>query len=775
MGRGITILRSRTIMTAIFEWLFKYRPLLYERGVFAFRPIWPPWTILLLIAAALAGSYLLYRRTAGILPTAWRYGLSGLRAFAFLIVILILSQPVLRLHSVIPQKNFVAIVYDASQSMEIRDSAGGRSRMEIERQILLPSGNSLLSGLAAKFKLRFFRFAGAAERTEAFEDAGRHGGITDLERSLNQVAGELSAAPIAGVLLVTDGADNHSANLDAMAAQFRARSIPIYSIGIGSPDLKRDVEMLRVTAPRKVLKDSLVESEVSVRSSGYAGRRGRLSVSEQDRLLQSQEVALGGDGEVKTYRIRFSSPSAGPRVFKFRLEPFPDETIRENNEQTALIQVEDEKPQILYVEGEPRWEYSFLRRAILQDKNLHLVALLRQADGKYLRQGVESASTLEKGFPADKAELFKYQAIVLGSVEASFFTYDQLRMISDFVSQRGGGFLMLGGKNSFGQGGYANTPLEDVLPVNLGQSKTAISAFQDLEYKVQLTAYGMEHPICRLSPAEEQNKQRWDAAPALIGLNPTFGLKPGAAALAQGRVAGDRGQAPVILAFQRFGRGKSVAFTTASSWRWRMEQIHSDNFHEAFWKQMLRWLVSDVPDPVAIETEKHSYAPEDSVVFHAEANDSAFMPLNDAQFTTQIKAPSGLTHPATLAWDVERDGAYSGSFKPMEEGVYEAVSEAFQGSRSLGTAKTNFRVAESTEEFHNAALNEDLLKRLASETGGRYYAPGKTRFLPDDISYIDKGASRMEEKDLWDAPFLFLLLAGSISTEWALRKRKGLV
>ena len=117
----------------------------------------------------------------------------------------------------------------------------------------------------------------------------------------------------------------------------------------------------------------------------------------------------------------------------------------------------------------------FLRRAILADKNLHLVTLLRQADGKFLRQGVESASTLEKGFPNDKAELFQYKAIILGSVEASFFTFDQLRMISDFVSQRGGGFLMLGGKNSFGQGGYINTPLEDMLPLNLGPDAAASS------------------------------------------------------------------------------------------------------------------------------------------------------------------------------------------------------------------------------------------------------------------------------------------------------------
>jgi uncharacterized membrane protein len=770
----MAVLESRTIMSSIIEWLFKYRPLLYERGTLTFHPLLPLWVTILLIAGALGGAYWLYRRSSNVLPPVWRYGLAGLRAAAFLIVILILLRPVLVFHSVIPQQNFVAVAYDTSKSMEVHDSAKGQSRMEIEQQLLQPDG-FLLKGLANKFKLRLFRFAGSAERTATFEDVRRHGNITDLERTLNQVAGDLASVPLAGVVLVTDGADNHSADLDTLAARFRSRNIPIYAVGIGSADLRHDTEILQVTVPGRVLKDTMVEAEVSVRSSGYAGRKTRLSVLDPERELQSQDIMLGSDGEVKTHRIRFSSRSSGTRIFKFRIKPFADERIPENNDRTVMIQVEDAQPQILYVEGEPRWDYAFLRRAILSDKNLHLVTLLRQADKKFLRQGVPSPSTLENGFPVEKTELFKYKVIIVGSVEASFFTFDQLRMISDFVSQRGGGFLMLGGKNSFGQGGYLPTPLADVLPMNLGQSDNSVAGFQDMEYKIRLTDYGFRHPICQLSPSEDQSRKRWDAAPALVGLNPTFGLKPGATALALGSSPDARGQNPVILAFQRFGRGKSVAFAASNSWRWRMEQESTDNFYDVFWKQMLRWLVNDVGDPVSIATEKNSYSLEDHVILHAEANDSEFLPLNNVQFTTQVKAPSGQISPSVLAWDVEKDGAYSGSYKPLEEGVYEVTAEAFQGDKSLGTATTHFRVADSIEEFHNAAMNAGLLKRLSSQTGGRYYSPDDVRSLTEDISYIDKGASRTEEKDLWDMPFLFLLLAGLISTEWILRKRRGLV
>lgn len=762
-------------MISIFEWLFKYRPLLYERGTIDFQPIWPTYITWILCAAAILGSYLLYRRSTETLSNSWRYTLTALRASSFILIIFIFLQPVLRLHTVIEQENFVAVAYDVSKSMEIKDGAEGKSRLEIEQHILRPDDNPLLEELASKFKLRFFRFSGSTERTEAFEDVERHGDITDLERSLLQISEELATVPLAGIVLISDGADNHSENLDKALNQLSARSIPIYSVGIGSESFSRDSEVVRVVAPKKVLKDAAMEAEVSVRSVGYPGQRTRLTVTDQGKQLQSRDIVLGSDGEVKTYKINLSGQMAGSRIFRFRLENLSGEIVTENNDKTVLVSVEDVQPQILYMEGEPRWEYKYMRRAILPDKNLQLVTLLRQADGKFLRQGIDSPDVLEEGFPIDKAELFKYKAIILGSIEASFFSFDQLRIISDFVSQRGGGFLMLGGRNSFGQGGYINTPLEDVLPLDLGQSVDTIQEFQDLECKIRLTSYGAQHPICRISLQEDLNRQRWDAAPNLVGFNPTLGPKPGATVLARGRMPENEEQDPIILAFQRFGRGKSVAFATASSWHWRMQLEHTDNFHELFWRQMLRWLVSDVSDPLTIETEKHSYSPDDVAILRAEVNDPSFEPINNIELSAEVTSPSGHISSVPLVWDVDKDGHYSGAFKPNEEGIHKVTCEAFAVKTSLGRAETHFRIAELTEEFHDAALNSSLLRRLSEETAGRYYPISDLQTLPEDISYIEKGAYRTEEKDLWDMPFLFLMLVGLVSIEWFLRKRKGLV
>lgn len=763
-------------MTSIFSFLFKYRPLLFEKGRIALHPPWP-WPItLLLIAAALVGSHFLYQRGIGTLPRSWRLALAGLRALPLLVLIAVFLQPVLILHSVIPQKGFVAVAYDLSKSVEIHDGPGGQSRLDIERHLLRPDQNPLLSELAGKFRLRLFRFSGSAERVESFQDQPKHGNVTDLARTLDQITGELGNAPISGIVLITDGADNHSSDLSAAAARLRARNVPVYPVGIGAASFPRDTEVVRVTTPKTVLKDALIEAEVAVRSKGYAGRKTRLEVKEGDRLVYSQEIMLGGNDEVKTFKVSFASGPPGPSVFSFRVQPFPDEIVSENNDQSVLVRVVDDQPYVLYTEGEPRWTYAFLRRALADEKSLRLVTLLRQANGKLLRQGIDSPAVLEKGFPADKAELFKYKGLILGSVEASFFTYDQLRLISEFVSQRGGGLVMIGGKNSFAQGGYNNTPLEDALPVILraGRQDAPVPSYQDAEYKAVLTDYGQQHPATRLSMDEQDNTKRWESAPPLIGINPTDGLKPGATVLLQSSVREVGGQHLAVLAFQRFGRGKSMALTTDATWRWRMEQDSKNNFHELFWKQLLRWLVSDVPDQVNLDTDKNSYSLDESVTLRAEVNDNTFMRLNNAQITAKVKSPSGVITSAPLIWDPGKEGQYSATFMPEEEGIYDVTAEAFQGSSSLGKARDNFRVAESSEEYHNANLNADLLKKLAADTGGRYYAAADARTLPEDISYSDTGASRLEEKELWDMPIFFLLLAGAASAEWILRKRKGL-
>ena len=190
-----------------------------------------------------------------------------------------------------------------------------------------------------------------------------------------------------------------------------------------------------------------------------------LTVENDGRIVSTQEVTLPPDGESATVKVRFTASEAGARIFSFKVPPQAGEQVTQNNARDALIQVNDRREKILYFEGEPRYEMKFVRRGVEEDKNIQVTILLRTAENKYWRGDVSNPDELIAGFPKTREELFSYRAIILGSVEAASFSPEQLRMIADFVSKRGGGLLMLGGRRSFAEGGWGGTPVGDVLPV----------------------------------------------------------------------------------------------------------------------------------------------------------------------------------------------------------------------------------------------------------------------------------------------------------------------
>jgi len=252
-------------------------------------------------------------------------------------------------------------------------------------------------------------------------------------------------------------------------------------------------------------------------------------------------------------------------------------------------------------------------------------------------------------------------------------------------------------------------------------------------------------------------------------------VKPGATTLLTGEgEAGER----VVLAYQRYGRGKSVALPVVDSWLW---QFHADvpledQTHETFWQQLLRWLVDGVPDYVDARTEQEVVEAGESVRILTEINDSAYVEVNDAFVEATVTAPNGTVQMVPLDWTVERDGEYAGTFNPSMEGDYRISILGTRGAGTgLGTDEVHLRVGPSTEEYFDANLRRSLLQRLAEDTGGRYYEPSTVGSLPEDIQFTGGGVTLTEERDLWDMPILFFLLVALVGGEWAFRRRRGLV
>jgi len=295
----------------------------------------------------------------------------------------------------------------------------------------------------------------------------------------------------------------------------RARSIPVFTVGAGNPNRFKDSELVRVTTPRRVLVGSSVSADVLVRLNGYGNSKVSLAISEDGRAVKTQSFDVKGH-EAQTLTIEFTPTSAGSHRYTFEVKGLEGETTLENNAQDSLIEVTNTNPKILYIEGEPRWEYGKLRYSLSKnEKNLVLVSVLRSADGKFYRQGVESGNQLTTGFPTGAEELFAYQGLVIGSIEANFFSYDQLKYIEEFAAKRGGGVLALGGSRSFDGGKYANSPIADMLPLYLNDQIEESEIQEVSTHKAALTARGRMHAVTRLNEDRALSAKAWDELPPI--------------------------------------------------------------------------------------------------------------------------------------------------------------------------------------------------------------------------------------------------------------------
>jgi uncharacterized membrane protein len=402
------------------------------------------------------------------------------------------------------------------------------------------------------------------------------------------------------------------------------------------------------------------------------------------------------------------------------------------------------------------------------------VILQRTAEDKFLRLDVDDGQELAGGFPRTREELFEYSGLVLGSIEASYFTHDQLSMIADFVSRRGGGFLMLGGRWAFAEGGYAGTPVAEALPVVIdGPGGNPHSEFG--EVKVRPTLAGAGHVAAQIGPRGAADGSGWDSLPPLSVMNHITDAKPGATTLLSGSGADEE---RVVLAYQRYGRGLSVALPVVDSWMW---QFHADipledETHETFWRQLLRWMVDGVPEYVAARVDQEFPEVGQTVTILAEVNDSAFIEVNNAEVEAVVTAPDGTSEMLGLDWTVERDGEYSGTFQPWVEGDYRVEVRAVRrDGGEFGADEAHLIVGPSPEEYFDAHLRKSFLERLSDETGGRFYSPEEAGRLADDISITGAGVTLTEERDLWDMPILFLLFVSLLAGEWIFRRKKGLI
>jgi uncharacterized membrane protein len=523
-----------------------------------------------------------------------------------------------------------------------------------------------------------------------------------------------------------------------------------------------------------------IDLSVSAVSLGYGKDPVEIRVSESGRPVDVRRITPPADGAPIHEVFTVSPPPDAATVYTVEIPLANGELSNENNRRSVLVPPQLGKRRLLVVEGAPGFEHTFLKRALAGDPGMDVDAVVRKGqndDGRdtfYVQAGGGRVAPLSGGYPAKKSELFQYDGIIFGNVEADFFTRDQLDLTAAFVAERGGGLLVLGAR-SFDRQGLAGTPLEEVLPIDLtdrGLARTSSVAEQNLTPNtVALTADGARHPATRLAASIDESRKKWTELPPLASIAAIGGPRPGAQVLALGLSQGS-GWVP-LLATQRYGQGRTMVFAGEASWRWRMMLPVTDTRYETIWRQMVRWVTAGSPSPVMIAPMSPSVAGETDRILVSVRN-AEFAPVGNAEVTLRLQSPDGQTRALTPALTSPRDGRYAVAARFDQPGVYRIDASANADGKSIGSATRQVLVGGVDLEMSQPRLNESVLRRLASASNGHYLPAAQADSLAGLVreARVEPGAP--EARDLWHNGWSFAAIIMLLGAEWLLRRSAGL-
>jgi len=753
----------------MFEFLFKYPAEYFVEGRLITALPWWQLALLPLAIAVLAFVALGYFKLRARARGSDRLAIALLRGMALGLIIFSLSRPLLEVTTQTQQAGVVGVLLDNSISMEL-SGPDQTVRSDFIRQQLDAESGGLLRELQRVFDVRLFKFGAETRSIPDIAALDFDDGDSDLTQALGFAQASLRGEPLAGLVVISDGALQPDEPLDALLLSLRSARVPVYSIGLGESRYARDIEINRIKLPGAVLQGSRVMADISIKQQGYDDQPVELLIEDDSRILHRQQLRLKPG--VQSIRIPLTSGDSGARQLEFHLTAMNDEQIGANNSREAMLTVDNRKIRILYYEGEPRFEMKFVRRAVADDDNLGVTGLIRTADAKFYRVGIESPQELRNGFPITRDELFSYDAIILGSVENSLLSREQQDMIVEFVSERGGGLLMLGGRHAFTEGGHRDSVLHGISPVVMpDQAQPEFSR----RIKIQPGAAAWVHPALLIDDSSEKSIARWLTLPPLTMVNPIRRIKPGATLLLSSP-ASDQDDPYVAMAWHRYGRGKVVAFAVQDSWLWQMhhEIDLQDQTHELLWRQLLRWLVESVPQRLSLDLSAQKIHAGGVIKLRSEVLNADFSAQREARPRAVLTAPDGSERAVLLGPHPSRSGVYEAELRVAEPGEYLAHLELDEAGQVTRSVDTRLLVTRAGDEYFDSEMNEKLLRHIAHESNGDFFIPQDVDRLVAALDNNARGSRTLLRLELWDMPALFVLLIALLCGEWMYRRWRGL-
>jgi uncharacterized membrane protein len=772
----------------MFQFFLKYPRSVYARGQFALLGAWPKWMLVLLIVAAAAGlAWLIRSRLPRAAPVmrGWRsWIIWALQTLMAALLLVLLWQPAITVAELKPQQNIIAVLVDDSRSMAISEDGVTR-----QAQAVKTLQNGVLASLNRSFQTRLYRVDEVPARIDNLNGLKPDAPATRIGDSLKQLSDETSDLPIGAIVLLSDGADNSGGIAADAISALRARHIPVHTVGFGRERAAHDVEIEDAEVAPRALAESRIAVKIALHQHGYAGAKINLTVRDasagqltgQGKVLASRAIGLGPDGNLQTETVMFDIGGSGAKTLQISAGPLPGEENTANNTLTRVVNVGSEPRRILYIEGEPRWEYKFIRQAEEDDRMVQIASMVRTSENKIYRQGISDPKELAGGFPSRPEDLFAYQGLIIGSVEAGYFTPVQQESIRQFVDRRGGGLLLLGGQFALADGGWNASHLTDLLPTALPTQTGTFHREADpksgaTHATAELAPAGVDSIITRLLDDPAANAAKWKKLPYLMDYQNPGTPKPGAAVLAN-TITPEGRRLPLLIA-ENFGHGRTAIMATGGTWRWQMSSPVGDTAHDLFWQQLLRWLVSDTPGPVTASVPSQMLLDNGAVTLTAEVRDRQYNPAPDAKVEAHILGPSGISALVEMTPVPDSPGQFQALWSAPQSGAYLTEVTAQRADptvKELGRDVLTFQRMDGIAENFHTEQNRDLLERLATQTGGQYWKPADLSKLAGAIPFSEAGVTVRETKDLWDLPLVFLVLLLLRFSEWWLRRKWGIV
>ncbi len=764
----------------------------------AFTGEWPALLVICGALAAVVTACLFYRRHREKLSRRALRILSALRAATIMALAVCMLQPVLRFTVAEATRTTVALLVDVSESMKIRDAAGGSSRLEAAQSLLLEKPTDILRRLKRVQDVRVFTFGAVTGEVREPDDLRRakpDQKATALGEALKDAVREVGQSNVSALVVLTDGVSTQGEEPEAAA---RMLGVPVFPAALGGRLVEqgrfRDVGIVSVPQnPQLIVNNrARLEIEVSGRGLGALSESARemtlLLETEEGENLAETAVRWPADDGTTRVELEFVPERVGIQRMRARLPELEDETVKENNSRTFTIQVTDPRIRVLMVEGTVRSEYRFLRRALESDPNLEVSSVVKLSGRRFLVQGVQPGVDLSRGLPARPEDYQEFDVVVLGDIGREEFTGVQLELLKDFVDE-GGGLLALGGYHAFGAGGYADSALADVLPVTMGGES---DGHVEEPFHPSLTGEGKVHPVLDGCAPFFQGEDRV----SLEGANRVTGLKPLAHALLVHPIETAGGAPLPVLALHAYGSGRVIALCADTTWKWKfqVEATGRDSPYYRLWRQSMRWLsgrdVSEMaPDQlVRAWPARVEYEPGEVVVFNARVRDRARQPEENASVEVRVTYPAPVRRNGPDGEERREKeavvellplplslGQYRGSWTPPISGLYHATAQARLNGEALGQDSFEFVVGQAASEFDRVDVAEDVLQTLAAQTGGSYHTQASAGRIPDELERRRRLVLHHKKVNPWETPWwFFALVLLCVTAEWVVRKRHGL-